>query len=242
MIDFIVAVYNSEATIERCVRSISRIDTPKTISVIDNGSTDGTEKILEKIGSELKLNHYRTFIRSKAKAANLAYRMTNSPIICSVDSDVVYLEDKFKQLLSLLSDYDFLLLTDNTEDTHPSQVSLDYTFMPPRNSFLTTRRILEDRIFSPIYPSCGGEDLDLMFRLLKRGAKAARIYGGYEHLRQTFQMGYKRRIHFHVWNIITYLKHIDTQYCRQRLAYLASHPFTHFINSIRQEAGRNIDT
>lgn len=242
MIDFIVAAHNAALTIERCVRSISHIDASKTISVVDNGSTDKTTTILTTLKSELNLdlNHYTTSFKSKARAANLAYRLTSAPIVCSVDADVVFVEDRFREILTFLPDYDFLILTDNSENSKPLRVGLDNSFMPPRNSFLTTRNILGHSIFSPIYPKCGGEDLDLMLRLLKRGVHAGCVYGGYEHLRKTIQMGYRRRIHFHIWNLITYIKHADVQYCRQRLAYLATHPLAHLAASLKQESSQGL--
>lgn len=238
MIDFIVAAHNAALTIEGCVRSISLIDVPKTITVVENGSTDETTRILSRLELEpnLRVKHYQAPFKSKARAANLAYGLTTAPLVCSVDADVIFIEDRFKQLLTLLPEYPFLLLTENAEDTDPLPVALGGTFMVPRNSFLTTRQVLGHRLFSPLYPKCGGEDLDLMIRVLKRGVTAGRVYGGYEHLRQTLRMGYRRRFHFHIWNLITYIKHADTAYCRQRLVYLAIHSFARLAASIEEES------
>lgn len=50
-------------------------------------------------------------------------------------------------------------------------------------------------------------------------------------------MGLRRRMHFHLWNLITYLRHLDVPMCRQRLAAIARHPLRRAAASLRQEYG-----
>lgn len=53
-IDIIVAVHNGEGTIKKCVESLLRTSyREKRIIIVNDGSTDGTEKILEQFGDKI---------------------------------------------------------------------------------------------------------------------------------------------------------------------------------------------
>jgi hypothetical protein len=115
----------------------------------------------------------------------------------------------------LLAVWPFLMLTENPQDAAVGPVRLGVGFAEPRNSFVFSRTHLPGLRFAEIYPKTGGEDTDLMLRLLKAGVAVGAVYGGYEHDRTSLQMGLRRRAHFHWWNIRTYVRHLDVPMCRQ---------------------------
>lgn len=111
-------------------------------------------------------------------------------------------------------------------------------FVPPRNAFVFPRRLLPGLRFSKLYPGTGGEDTDLAIRLLKTGVRIGATYGGYRHDRTPGPMGWRRRSHFHVWNVVTYLRHLDVPMCRQRLARILRNPLRLAAESAQEELGR----
>jgi len=52
-VSFIIPVFNDQANIKRCIQSIQALHTPGNeyeIIVLDNGSTDGTHRVMEELG------------------------------------------------------------------------------------------------------------------------------------------------------------------------------------------------
>ncbi|MGH3752194.1 MAG: glycosyltransferase [Pseudonocardiaceae bacterium] len=235
--DVVIAVHNGAATIEACVRSVLDIAVLARVLVADDGSTDSTPDILSRIEDD-RLQVERVEHRSRARAANHVLRMCTAPFVCSVDADVRVVEDRFDELLELAVSVPFLMLSDEGHGREVTPVRLtEKEFRAPRNAFLFSRRALPGLRFADIYPAAGGEDTDLAFRLLKAGVGVGVTAGGYEHARDVGPMGWRRRAHFHAWNLVTYARHLDVPLVRERLGDIARHPLRRVSASVRQELG-----
>jgi len=89
-ISIILPVFNAELTIERCINSIL-MQTVKdwTLEVIDDGSTDGTDKILKKFSDKFE----NIYIHNLGKNFGLAYalnyglRLAKGGFIARMDAD-----------------------------------------------------------------------------------------------------------------------------------------------------------
>jgi len=237
-VEFVVAAHNAETSIERCVNSLLAQNLTWRVTVVNDASRDGTGAILARL-VDPRLRVVTVSFRSRAKASNLGFARCEAAYVCSVDADVVYIKDLFDRLLPQLERFPFLMLTDVPSDGELREVVLGPDFVPPRNSFLFSRKKLPTLSFATIYPKAGGEDTDLAIRLLKSGTRIGAVYGGYVHERAEGRMGLRRRIHFHLWNLITYLRHLDVPMCRQRLADIARHPLRRVVGSLRQEYRRS---
>lgn len=235
-LEFVVAAHDAEATIRACVESLLALDAAARVTVVNDASQDRTGPILAQI-DDPRLRVINVGYRSRARAANVGFRASECDIVCSVDADVRYVQDRFDEILPLLATWPFLMLTQDPRDTTVRPVRLGAEFAEPRNSFIFSRTHLPGLRFAEVYPKTGGEDTDLMLRLLKVGVAVAAMYGGYEHARTSLQMGLRRRAHFHWWNIRTYLRHLDVPMCRQRLAAIARHPVRRTARSLREELG-----
>lgn len=236
-LDVVIAVHNGAATIEACVRSVLRVSSVSRVLVADDGSTDATPGILAAI-DDPRLHVERVEHRSRARATNHVLRMCTAPVVCSIDADVRLLEDRFDELLDLVESVPFLMLSDEGHGRGVTAVSLTQDeFRAPRNAFLFSRRALPGLRFAEIYPAAGGEDTDLVIRLLKAGVGVGVTAGGYEHDRDAGAMGWRRRAHFHTWNLVTYARHLDVPLVRRRLGDMARHPVRHISASVRQELG-----
>ena len=237
-VEFVVAAHNAETSIERCVNSLLAQNLTWRVTVVNDASRDGTGAILARL-VDPRLRVVTVSFRSRAKASNLGFARCEAAYVCSVDADVIYIKDLFDRLLPQLERFPFLMLTDVPSDGELREVVLGPDFVPPRNSFLFSRKKLPTLSFATIYPKAGGEDTDLAIRLLKSGTRIGAVYGGYVHERAEGRMGLRRRIHFHLWNLITYLRHLDVPMCRQRLADIARHPLRRVVGSLRQEYRRS---
>ena len=104
-ISIIVPVFNSEKTIERCLTSlINQSYFDIEIIVVDDGSTDRTARLIEKIAEKTSLVKYFYQENSGVSAArNLGISKSNGEYIMFVDSDDC-LEQNACELL--ISEYD----------------------------------------------------------------------------------------------------------------------------------------
>ena len=235
-LEFVVAAHDAEASIRPCVESLLALRAASRVTVVNDASHDRTGQILAQI-IDPRLRVMNVGYRSKARAANVGFRASECDYVCLVDADVRYVRDRFDEILPLLVVWPFLMLTEDPRDTAVRPLGLSVGFAEPRNSFVFSRTHLPGLRFAEIYPKAGGEDTDLMLRLLKAGVAVGAVYGGYEHDRTSLQMGLRRRLHFHWWNVRTYLRHLDVPMCRQRLAAIARHPIHRVVRSLREEFG-----
>lgn len=236
LVEFVVTAHNAERTIGNCVQSLLTLSSAGRITVVVDASSDRTAATLTQF-QDPRLRVVTVGLRSRAKASNLGFSECSADYVCSVDSDVRFLEDRFARVLPLMHNYPFLMLTHDPSNVGVRPVELGSNFDSPRNSFVFCRRQLPGLAFAEVYPKTGGEDTDLAIRLLKAGVAVGAVYGGYVHDRAPGPMGFRRRLHFHVWNLVTYLRHSDVPMCRQRLAAIARHPVRRIVASLREELG-----
>ena len=86
-VSFIIPVLNDQANIERCVRSILALKCPRQeyeIIVLDNGSTDGTHRVLQKFGLPF---HVIQHVHVSA-LRNRGARCAKGHFLAFIDSDV----------------------------------------------------------------------------------------------------------------------------------------------------------
>ena len=97
-VSVVIVSYNSEDFIEKCLSSLRASEVDSEIIVIDNASTDGTFKILEKFSKDIKI------IRSSenlgfAKANNLAVREARGEYLFFLNPDTEIEEPFFDELM-----------------------------------------------------------------------------------------------------------------------------------------------
>lgn len=106
-ISFIVLTWNSEKTIDMCLKGIARKCMEEEINhevlIVDNGSHDRTIDIINKNSEEMPISLIRlqknmgtTFTR------NLALRKCTGDLICVLDSDAAFLEGRLREIISTL--------------------------------------------------------------------------------------------------------------------------------------------
>jgi glycosyltransferase involved in cell wall biosynthesis len=103
LISFIVPVYNEEHTIEEVLGKLGKIELglKKEIIVINDGSTDGTVKIvqaMQKKYDQIKLFAHETNL-GKGSALNTGFKYSSGDIIAIQDADLEYNIEDFKKLI-----------------------------------------------------------------------------------------------------------------------------------------------
>lgn len=100
----IVPVFNEASTIKEILEKINSVEIDKEIIVVDDGSTDGTDKILREIRmNNLKVIHHTTN-RGKGTSLLTGLSQANSEFVIIQDADLEYDPQDYKRLLSKIQE------------------------------------------------------------------------------------------------------------------------------------------
>jgi len=191
-LSIVIPTYNRKLKLKQCLDSLFGQTYPKhafEIIVIDDASNDGTVDMLEALS---KINHnLRYFIqqhKGPAAARNLGIKYASAEIIGFTDSDCVLNKDWVRQMVQAHQlEKDVAAIGGATEvDSHNimAQVSQflsdgaieteiggrpETIFFPTCN--VSFKRHCLARGFNELFPLPAGEDLDLFWRLFKKGSR-----------------------------------------------------------------------
>jgi peptidoglycan/xylan/chitin deacetylase (PgdA/CDA1 family)/glycosyltransferase involved in cell wall biosynthesis len=111
----IVPAYNECVGIERAVLSLVASDYPEyEVIVVDDGSTDGTGDVVEKLGLD-RVTVLRQANAGKAAALNRGLAAARHPIIAMVDADTLFEPISLRRLVAPLGDQRVGAVSGNTK-------------------------------------------------------------------------------------------------------------------------------
>ena len=106
----IIPAYNEEKiikqTIEGLKKELAKLDLNCEIIVVDDGSTDKTKEILEKIKGIKLINHPEN--RGYGAALKTGIKQSQSELILIIDADGTYPSESIPELIKHISDYDMV--------------------------------------------------------------------------------------------------------------------------------------
>jgi len=100
-VSVIIPVYNEKKTIASTIRRVLAAPTPgwkKQVIVVDDGSSDGTSRVLADWDKRLTVI-YATKNSGKGKALSLGFKKATGSLILIQDADLEYSPDDYPQLL-----------------------------------------------------------------------------------------------------------------------------------------------
>ncbi len=98
----VIPAYNEKKTIEIIIARVLKANTlglKKEIVVVDDGSTDGTKKILKKINNRNIKTYYFRKNRGKGAALKHGFKQSTGDIILVQDADLEYHPEEYPALL-----------------------------------------------------------------------------------------------------------------------------------------------
>ena len=100
-VSVILPVYNREASVARAIDSVlAQTYRPFEVIVIDDGSTDGTRRVLDRYGSQITLLEQRH--RGVYPARNLGCRQARGELLAFLDSDDAWRPDRLARQVPLM--------------------------------------------------------------------------------------------------------------------------------------------
>ena len=242
MISVVIPSYNSEKTIEKCVKALLNQSYPKRmyeIIVVDDGSTDDTSNIASKF-KRVKL--IKQLHKGPAVARNLGVKNSKGKIILFTDADCIPDKKWIKNMVKPFEDKKIIGVSGTyktfnknsliarfagyeIEERHKKLEKQKYIdFIGTFSAAFRKNIFLRVKGFDEIFTTSSGEDPELSFRLEKIGKMVfqpnAFVYHFhpdtlFKFLRQKFWRGY--------WRVSLYKKH------RHRLFKHSYTPRTLFI-------------
>jgi glycosyltransferase involved in cell wall biosynthesis len=104
LLSVVMPVYNERTTIDEIVRRVLAVPLRIELIVVDDGSTDGTSEILERLQRELNFTLLRQTNAGKGAALQRGFAAVTGDIVVIQDADLEYSPEEYPQLIELICD------------------------------------------------------------------------------------------------------------------------------------------
>lgn len=133
-ISVIVPVYNSIDCLEKCVRSIcAQTYTDLEILLIDDGSTDGTNKLCERLAEQdSRIRTYHKKNGGASSARNAGIRLASGEYLGFVDSDDYIEPDMYKLMIESAMERDVPIVQISRDEVDEAGSRLPDVCIPPK--------------------------------------------------------------------------------------------------------------
>ena len=136
-ISVIVPIYNSMDCLEKCVKSIcAQTYTDLEILLIDDGSTDGTDKLCERLASEdYRIRTYHKKNGGASTARNIGIRLAKGEYLGFVDSDDYIEEDMYALMMETALERDVPIVQISRDEVDEAGKRLPDVCIPPEKVY-----------------------------------------------------------------------------------------------------------
>ena len=98
----IIPVFNERATIDELLRRVAAVDLDKEIVIVDDGSTDGTRDVLERLDGRVHTVILHDANRGKGAAIRTGLQHVTGDCVLVQDADLEYDPDDYYRLLAAM--------------------------------------------------------------------------------------------------------------------------------------------
>jgi glycosyltransferase involved in cell wall biosynthesis len=104
-VSVLVATYNCGNYLRETLQSVlAQTVSDYEVVIVDDGSDDGTEEVVQSFIADGRFRYYRTEHRGQPAAKNLAVVVSRAPLLAFLDADDVWVADKLERQLQLLDE------------------------------------------------------------------------------------------------------------------------------------------
>lgn len=136
-ISVIVPVYNSINCLERCVRSIcAQTYSEIEILLIDDGSTDGTDKLCERLAAEdVRIRTYHKKNGGASSARNVGLKIADGEYVGFVDSDDYIEPYVYEEMMRAMEEGGYLAAQISRDEVNEDGKRLPDICIPPEKEW-----------------------------------------------------------------------------------------------------------
>lgn len=187
MISVVVPAYNEEKTLERCLGSLSGQHTslPYEVIVVDNNSTDNTERIAQTFQKKMRIRVVHERKKGRGAARQAGFRAAKGEVILSTDADAVVPSNWVEILATTLLTKSIVAVT-GTSNVKDSSLFVNHAYNVIQPMSMIVYRLFFGHywlsgfnfgIRRDVYVQSGGfdrnlnviEDIDLSFQVARLG-------------------------------------------------------------------------
>lgn len=221
-LSIIIPVFNEESTVGEVLRKVtaaSVLGHEKQIIVVNDGSDDGTKRVLDGLVSEMDfvcLNHPENL--GKGEAIKTALSQVDGDYVIIQDADLEYDPKDYEKLLKEVTVGDCVIY--GSRNLAPQKYSYFYCFLGVKFLTFLTNLFFGSRLTdiytcyklipAPLFKSLGLQssgfeiEAEITAKILKRGYKIKEV--GITYFPRSYNQGKKIRIHHGLKSIWTIIK------------------------------------
>jgi len=206
-VSIIVPSYNRKEILKEALKALFNQNYPWNqyeIVLVDDGSTDGTEQMVKSLSSPCRLKYLKNRERMGAwKTRNRGIKEAEGEFIIFTDSDVIVLSDFIEQHLNYHKRYgdvivngELIQISSLDEVGKKRKGVFDISFSPFDTANVSVRKdfLLEAGLFDESFSAYGWQDIELGYRLIKKGLKRKKNRSAlgyhYKEKRSSFNLNY----------------------------------------------------
>ena len=219
ILSVIIPVFNEAKTIKQILEKVEAVNIDKEIIVVDNGSTDGTDRILRGISfGNIKVIHH-TSNRGKGGGILTGFLHANGEIVIIQDADLEYDPNDYHKLMELITnDKADLVLGARFLEGHQGLFMhrlgnrfltglLNFLFKTKINDYATCYKLAKSSTWAALGLKATGFDIDveIVSSALKKKMRVAQAPVFY--MPRTYKEGKKIRWVDGIWAIFYMFKY-----------------------------------